>query len=175
MLEQAFSFSAEELELNRSGEFSSVQEDRLKQFREVRGCGRKAALIAFSVSALALFIVPIIFARESGMAQARPYIWSVAGFFLAIILIFGILDIFAGQNLTQGKMSTVEGGVETWKQEIGAKSSKVGTTYFMRIGHKKFQLMTEEQMNALEDDKDYRFYYVENGRVPIILSVEELD
>ena len=174
MLEQAFLFTAEELELNRSGKLSPDQEDRLEQYREVRGCGRPAALIFFSLTALAMFAFPWLLANEPGIDQARPYIWGVAGFFLVIVLIFGIVDLFTGQNLTKGKLSIMEGVVETWSKEIGARSSKVGTAYFLRVNFKEFQLSSEQQMEALHDDESYRFYYVENGRVPIIFSVEPL-
>ncbi|MFT5193026.1 MAG: hypothetical protein ACI9EW_000168 [Cellvibrionaceae bacterium] len=175
MLEQAFTFTAGELELNRSGQLSPVQEERLESYREVRGCGRRAALIAFGLTSLGIVILQLFLANESGIDEARPYIWGVAGFFLVIALIFGIVDFFTGQNLTQGKVSVMEGVVETWSKEIGARSSKIGTAYFLRVDYKEFQLSTEPQMEALQDDHAYRFFYVENGRVPIIFSVEPLD
>lgn len=175
MLEQAFSFTSEELELNRSGILSTAQEDRLESYREVRGCGRRVALIAFGFTALAMFVLPLFLANEPGMAEARLYIWGVAGFFLALVVIFGIIDFFTGQNLTHGKLSTMEGVVETWSKEISTQSSKIGDAYFLRVNNRQFQLATEQQMDALQDDKSYRFFYVENGRVPIIFSVEPID
>ncbi len=175
MLEDAFSFTAAELELNRSGKLSADQEARLEQFREMRGCGRRAAVIAFGLTAAGMFAVPLVLANEPGMGQARPYIWGVAGFIVAIMLIFSLVELFAGQKMAKGEISTMQGVVETWSKEIGARSSKVGTAYFMNVDFKKYQLTTEAQMEALEDDQSYRFYYIENGRVPIIFSVEQID
>lgn len=175
MLEDAFSFTAEELALNRDGQLSAPQEDRLQQHREVRGCGRRAAAIGFGLTAFGLILVPVIFANEPGMEQARPTIWGVAAFVIFIALLFSFLDIFAGRNLTDGTLSTMEGAVETWSKEIGARSSKIGTAYYLRVGPKQFQLTTKAQFDALNDYETYRFYYVANGRVPIIMSVEPVD
>ena len=174
MLEDAFTFTAEELELNRSGQLSEAQEARLDGYREMRGCGRRAALIAFGLTALILFIVPFLLANRPGMADARGYIWGVAVLFIVIVVIFAVMDSYTGQDLTQGKLSVMEGEVKTWSKEIGAKSSSVGTTYYLMVGLKQFQLSSEEQMNALHNEESYRFFYIENGRLPIIFSVERL-
>lgn len=174
MLEDAFVFTAEELELNRSGKLSEDQEARLEGYREMRGCGRRAALIAFGLTSLVMFVLPFLFANRPGMVDARSYIWSVAGFFLVLIIIFAVVDSYTGQNLSQGKISMMEGEVKTWSKEIGAKSSSVGTTYFLMVGGKQFQLSSAEQMNALHNEESYRFFYVDNGRLPIILSVERV-
>ena len=174
MLEDAFTFTAEELELNRSGQLSEAQEVRLDGYREMRGCGRRAALIAFGLTALILFVVPFLLANRPGMADARGYIWGVAVLFIVIVVIFAVMDSYTGQDLTQGKLSVMEGEVKTWSKEIGAKSSSVGTTYYLMVGLKQFQLSSEEQMNALHNEESYRFFYIENGRLPIIFSVERL-
>ncbi len=88
-LQDAFNFSVKELELNRAGQLSSVQEKRLESHRAVRGCGRRAAFIGLGGTALLAFLVPLFLANEPGIEQARPYIWGVAGFILALVLIFG--------------------------------------------------------------------------------------
>ena len=49
MLEEAFAFTAADLELNRQGKLSADQEARLESYREMRGCGRRAALIVFGL------------------------------------------------------------------------------------------------------------------------------
>ena len=175
MLEDAFAFTVEELELNRSGKISEAQEARLEGYREMRGCGRRAALIAFGLTSLILFAFPFLFANRPGMADARGFIWGVAVLFLVIIIIFAVMDSYSGQSLTKGEISMMEGEVKTWSKEIGAKSSSVGTTYYLMVGHKQFQLSSEEQMNALHNEESYRFFYVENGRLPIIFSVERLN
>jgi len=174
-LQEAFNFSAEELELNSAGQLSPSQEERLESHRSVRGCGRRAALIGFGTASAILFLLPFLFANEPGIDQARPYIWGVAGLFLALVLGFGVLDFFAGQDLTQGKISVLEGAVYTKFEEIGTRKSIIGTAYYLTVGLKQYQLASEAQMEALNTGEIYRFFYVPNGRVPIILSVEPLD
>lgn len=174
-LQEAFNFSADELELNRDDQLSPSQEKRLESHRSVRGCGRRAALIGLGATAVVFFLFPLLLANEPGIEQARPYIWGVAGLFLALLLVFGVLDYFAGQDLTQGKISVLEGAVYTKFEEIGTRRSKVGTAYYLTVGLKQYQLATEAQMEALNTGEIYRFFYVPNGRVPIILSVEPLE
>jgi len=172
-LEQAFAFSLAELDLNRQGKLSQAQGKRLAEYQKMRGCGRRAAAVAFGVTALGMAALALLF-DVPGIDQARPYLLLVAGVIALISLLSLVGDFLAGRDLAQGKLSVMEGKVQTWAKEIKASGSSLGTAYYIRIGRKKFQLETAQQMQALENNQTYRFYYVRNGRVPIIFSVEPM-
>ena len=172
-LEQAFAFSPAELELNRSGRLSQAQGERLVQYQQTRGCGRRAAAVAFGLTALAM-AAPALLLDVPGIDQARPYLLLVAGLIGLITLLSLVGDYLAGRDLAQGKLSVMEGKVQTWSKEIKASGSSLGTAYYLRISGKKFQLETDEQMQVLENNRTYRFYLVRNGRVPLIFSVEPI-
>lgn len=173
-LEQAFAFNPAELDLNRRGQLSTAQTKKLDKYRKMRGCGRRAAAIVFGLMAAGIAAAALLL-KAPGIDQARPYLLVVAGI-LAIIFLFSLISDFqAGRDLAQGNLSVAEGNVQTWAKEIKSNDGPVGTAYFMRIGRQKFQLETTQQMQVLQNNHSYRFYYVQNGRVPIILSVEPME
>ena len=173
-LKEAFDFSAAELELNKGRELSDAQKARLESHLELRGCGRRAALITFALSAAIIFMIPLIFSGQPAIEQARPYIWWVAALFLLIVALSALVEYFSGRDMTTGKISVMEGTVHTDSKEIGTRNNKVGTAYYLMVDNRQFQLTTPQQTEALTGGADYRFYYIPNGRIPIILSVEWL-
>lgn len=174
-LQEAFDFSVEELELNRAGDLSAAQQKRLESHLEVRGCGRRAALIAFGAIAAGMFVIPLLFSNESGISQARLFIWGVAGLILLLVIVFGLIEIFSGRDMSSGSIKVMEGVVHTKAKDIGARGSRLGTAYMLTIANREFQLMTAEQMDSFTGGYPYRFYYIPNGRVPIIFAVEPLE
>ena len=173
VLEQAFEFTPDELALNRAGRLSPAQKAKLAQYRQMRGCGRRAALIAFSLTAVGLAVMPFL-VEGPGMEQARPFIWGPAALFFVIALLALLLDYLSGRDLAQGRINVMEGQVKVWSKRVKSHYGNLGAAYYLKVGRKKYQLETANRMQALRDGGPYRFYFVSNGRVPIILSVEAL-
>lgn len=171
-LEQAFDFSAEELELNRSGRLSEKQRQRVKDILVVRKMGQRFALIGLGLPIVGMIGYLIYLAEQSQNAAARPYLLSVAGFLALMAVVFAIRGISARRTLTRGAIKSAEGKVKLWSKEIGRSGTALGTAYYLKVGRKKFQLESPTQFNGLKQKGSYRFFYVPNGPVPIILSVD---
>ncbi|WP_420632047.1 hypothetical protein [Candidatus Leptofilum sp.] len=172
-LNEAFSFNADALAKNRSGILTGVQVKRVQKYQQARGCGQRAAAIAFGLTAVA-FLAAALFLDASGIENARPFLVGFAGGFGGLFLLALARDYLSGRDLAQGKISVMEGKVQTWSKEVKTPDRRLGTAFFFKIGRKTYQLETAQQMATLQQNQTYRFYFVKNGRVPIILSVEEI-
>ena len=174
LLQQAFAFTLQELEANRTAQLSPAQVARLEKYRQQRGCGRRMAAIAFGLTALAMAAAAFLL-DAPGIEQARPYLLFVAGIVAVIFILSLVGDYLAGRDLAQSRITVAEGQVQTWSKEVKSPSSHLGTAYYFKIGRNKYQLESAQQMQALQNGRSYRFFFVKNGRVPIILSVEPLE
>ncbi|WP_420644836.1 hypothetical protein [Candidatus Leptofilum sp.] len=170
---EAFSFNADVLAKNRSGILTGAQVKRVQQYQQVRGCGQRAAAIALGVTAVAFFAIAMLL-DAPGIETARPFLIGFSGGFGGLFLLALARDYLAGRDLAQGRISVMEGSVQTWSKEIKTPDRRLGTAYFFKIGRKTYQLETAQQMAALQENQPYRIYFVKNGRVPIILSVKEI-
>ena len=170
-LKQVFDFSAEELELNQSGRLSSKQKERIKKVLIVRKMGQRFALIGLGLPIIGMIGYLIYLAEQSQNADARPYLLGVVGFLLLMLIIFAIRGISSRRLLSKGTIKSAEGRVKLWARKIGERGATYGTAYYLKVGRKKFQLESPDQFGGLQQGGNYRFFYVPNGPVPIILSV----
>ncbi len=172
-LESAFDFTPDELRCNKSGVLSNRQRSRVQAYAAINRKGRKFAQIAFGLTAIC-FSLPPLFLQGPGFDQAFPFL---AGFSAAIWSLFGAVagvTYLKSRDLAQGKINEIEGSVSLWQKEVQRHSVSLGTAYFIKLGGRTYQLESPEQAKALKTGQSYRFYFVPNGRVPIILSVVSL-
>ena len=173
-LQQAFDFSAEELELNRSGQLSAKQKARVQTILNTRKTGQRLALIGLGLPLGGMSGYLIFLASQPQNAIARPYLLGFAGVLLLTLLILLIRGILSRRKLANGTIKSIEGNVKTWSKNIGENGNRYGTAYYLKVGRRTFQLEVPAQIESLNQGRHYRFFYVPNGAVPIILSVEAI-
>ncbi len=170
-IRSAFSFSEEERSANASGLLSLRQKEMLSGYVKSRGCGTRSASVAIGLTAalmLGLFLL-ITEPESPGFRQAMPYMIGTWTAFLLIFTFFMILGRIRSRDLQNGRVSTAEGEISTWKKEYSH-----GTALYARVGGIRFQLHSAEQMEVLSRNSSYRIHYISNPPAHVVLSLEVL-
>ncbi|KAA3643052.1 MAG: hypothetical protein DWQ07_21280 [Chloroflexi bacterium] len=176
-LQAAFEFNEEDLSLNRSGTLSTKQKELLEKTRQMRGCGRRAAVIGLG-GTTGLYAVLFVYLLLSGTLNSLPAIigfGAVLALFVVVFLIAMIMDYLRGQDLKTGRITVLEGKASQHKEKkVRGNPSLMGNfmEYYVRIGSRRLRLETPERLNALRSEATYRLYIVKNLPVDIVLSVE---
>ncbi|HLY28349.1 MAG TPA: hypothetical protein VKQ72_18520 [Aggregatilineales bacterium] len=181
-LMQAVPFTAEELNMNRSGTVSEAQRARLgKQ----AGGTQAAALVMFVVFILiiaGIFAYLFVFTHTGDsllkMFTQDPSTLPIVGGVLGVValIIFGsfLRTLLRTSDLRSGKISVAEGKarVKTTRMTVGYVAT-VATGYELIVGRVKFYVARGVLDNIIEGAK-YRIYYVKNYPMHAVLSLEEV-
>ncbi len=117
-----------------------------------------------------LAFVPIVFLinRHSALALWLIWlVWLVTWIYLAVMVLR-----MSTVDTTADKLKTVEGRVETIKEEKTEDHAQKYYAYFWKIGGIKFDVADSDKVDMLEQGRTYRVYYLEPGKQ--ILSVERI-
>jgi hypothetical protein len=174
-LEAAFDFTADDLAANRAGRLSTVQQGRMST---ARTRGQATNLIMGGVFLVLLVVIAIVVLPGAMAPQASGSSAIPPGFIvLGLVVVAGIIALTLlrsrrGINRLTGAVFPVEGVAHTRARFFGDDSGvDTGMIYRVSIGGKTFVLINQQQVDAFEDGKDYRGYYVK-GTVAVLVSVE---
>jgi hypothetical protein len=128
--------------------------------------------IAFMI-VIAVVVVPQVTAGQGSSSSAIPP-WIIV---LVLAVVFGIIALTflrTRRKLTHltGEVLTVEGVANTRARSF-VTDDTVGMTFRLSIGKVTFAVPGPQQLDAFEDGKTYRGYYVK-GTLPILVSAEAL-
>lgn len=170
---QAFDFSPADLQANRRGLLTPTQENSLAETRRLRGCGQRAAYLAWGGSVL-IFAGVILFAVP---LNSLPYALLGLGLFTALFLAATLLGAIRSRDLKTGRISLAEGKAAGFAgREIKSKSGRVmGTAYFVEIARTRFRLAAQAQFEIFEPDQCYRIFYIKDPPLHFILSAEAIE
>jgi uncharacterized integral membrane protein len=183
----ALGFSAEELELNRSGRLSAAQNARLQSDR------RKATVRSVVVGLLFLVIFGVIAAivipqiskeKTQGSSSEVPIVIGVLAFMVFVLLLSLIRTRISYARRASGRVDRVEGVAKTRvhrvRGNVGDPSSGWvgyggGIRYELKIGGHMFFLPSRDVLHAFEAGQSYRGFYVGKRRTTAtLLSVEPI-
>lgn len=170
-LESVFDFTADDLASNAKGQLTERQQELLKSYRKVSGCGTITAFIAVIGS---FGVMAVIFLLSSDNESPLPpeamlAIGGVFGFAILLFLIFWLWGIYRVRYVRSPKVFDVTG-----QAHPKIKKRQYHTEYYVKIGNVRFQLQSKNQYDAIQADQTYRVYYVHYPPAHIILSIEPL-
>lgn len=165
---EAFNFTPEDLEANRSGRLTPAQAKRHRSVpaKTIIGC-MGASLLGFGLPAIGLAYVGL-----SNGDMTVLFLAVVVGVFCLMGLRFGIRKFLFGspnQPVTQVK-GTVRLEHSSEPRQTG-NTFEMHDTYTLRVNKLHFDL-SEAQFGTLADGKIYVVYYVA-GLEDVLVSIEE--
>lgn len=172
-LKAAFQFTDDDLAQNRAGRLSPTQQTRMAKSR--RG-GQIVNLVMGAIFIVGLVIIAIVvlpgsLAPQPSTSSAVPP--GIIVLVLAVVVVIIALTLLrTRRRLTRltGDVFTVEGPANT-RVRAFAEETVVAVTFRLSIGKTTFVLSDQQQLDAFEDGKPYRAYYVK-GTLPIIVAAE---
>jgi hypothetical protein len=168
MFMDAFSFDADDLELNRDDHVTYAQRDRLAAIYQQyhRGIVRTLGLVTGIMVVGLVFVLLIGQTTLAELEQGLPI--ALALLFVVVALTL-VASLVLSDDLRQVHMRVAEGKA---KLLLG---NYRGTPYYrVRLGRKTFNLMNERQFQCFESGARYRVYYVKYWP-DVVLSVERIE
>lgn len=171
-----YEFTEEDLKSNRNGFITPRQKEWINGFAKgISGMQRGNAKIAiiFPVIGMCIFFA-IMLPNESARTAFFADLTFVIIFALLVPFIAGIFALsvyFADRRaarLAEAKLKKAEGTVA-----LDEEYSKVGPTYFVRIGGTEYKF-GEDISSYFSEGGVYRIFYCETSMLKLILSHERL-
>ncbi len=172
-LQAGFGFTPDDLALNARGELSDRQKKLIEQRLSLQGPAGKIAFVVFALMALGFTALAFLI-DGGGAEEARPFLLGFAGLMWVILLCVWVLSCRTTRDLKRRRVTVLEGTVKLRRKEVRTPEIKIGTAFMMTVGRQRFQLEAPEQFAALTSGNTYRFHVIRNGRVPLVLSVQNL-
>lgn len=177
-LEAALGFTADDLTSNRAGKLSPTQQATMTVKRgqsQVVNLVMAGIFVAFLV-VIAIFVLPPLLAPQPATSSAVPAP-IIIGVIAVVALIIALTTVRSRRKFTQlnGAVFSAEGVVKTRAGAFG-DANQLGSTgmiYRVKIGSSTFAVSNQSQVDAFDDGKTYRGYYVKST-VPVLISAEEI-
>jgi hypothetical protein len=172
-----YEFTEEDLKSNRSGFITPRQQEWVKGFAQgISSTQRSTAKIAIVFPFLgACMILGMYLSNEDAQVAffANPQILIVLCLTLVLVVgIFALSIYFADRRaarLSEAVLKKAEGTVE-----LDEEYSKVGPTYFVRVGGAEFKF-GEDVSSYFAEGGVYRIFYCETSMLKLILSHERVE
>ncbi|MEP6478596.1 MAG: hypothetical protein ABJB03_04340 [Rhodoglobus sp.] len=177
-LEMALGFTPEDLTSNRAGKLSPTQQVKMTKNRgrsQVINLVMGGIFIVFLI-VIGVVVLPGLMAPQPANSSAIPApIIIGVGAFVALIIVFTVFRSRRKITGMDGAVLSVEGVVKTRSGAFGDANqfASTGMVYRVKIGSKTFAVSTQAQVDAFDDGKTYRGYYVDST-VPILVAAEEI-
>jgi hypothetical protein len=180
-------FTEEELRTNRAGRVSERQRERMARARS-RGrawIGMMALLVIAFVVVIAVVVLPKVSEnKSSGSPPMGPIVVAVLAF---VVLVMGLSILRSRRSLDRigaGKVQVTTGAAKTRARRMHGNVVDVsapgggyggGMRYELTIGSVRFIVAGQAVLDAFQDGRPYRGYYVGRGLVSSLLSAEPVD
>jgi hypothetical protein len=170
-LENTFDFTADDLTSNAKGKLTVRQEELLKSYRRISGCGAIVALIAV-IGSFGVLGAIVFFNLDSESPLPQEAVLAIGGVFgsvIVIFLVFWLWGIYRARYVRSPKVFDVTG-----EARPHLKKRQYHTEYYVSIGKVRFQMQSKNQYDAIQADQTYHVYYIHYPPTHIILSIELL-
>jgi uncharacterized integral membrane protein len=174
-LQAAFNFTPADLPDNRAGKLSPTQQARMSVTKgrgQIVNIVMGVIFIAFIV-VIAVVVLPQVTASQDPNSSAVPS-WIIVLVIAVVVGIIALSFLRTRRKLTNltGEVLTVEGVANTRARAFAGEDT-VDMIFRLSIGKMTFAVPGPQQLDAFEDGKTYRGYYVK-GTLPILVSAEAL-
>jgi hypothetical protein len=113
-------------------------------------------------------------AIETNQGGGKPTDMLIAVGYAAGFLLFAfVVSLIVERDLYSAHISIASGRAQTKMQRISTRGGSM-MIYILKIGRKRFDLISETALEAFEPGREYRVYYIRRGKLPIILSAEQV-
>lgn len=164
-LNEAFSFTQEDLAANTAGRITEKQSRRLQ---EIRRSSLKGHVMGGAAALSTVLLLTGVAMKTGGPDSTRFFFTALtAGIFFLLYGFFAVLALFRTWDTRTGKVSAAEG-----KLEVKRAKNRYGTIFTAKVGGVGFRLLDKAEFDSLKDHSYCRIYYVKNPPVHFILSVE---
>lgn len=183
-LAEALSFTEEEIAANRSGRLSEAQRERMKSSRSRGRAGTVVmgvVVVAF-IAVIAIVLLPKL-SIQTGPGSSTSVVAAIGA--LAFILVVMSISIRRTRRsldkLVPAQVERIEGVTTTREHQIrgnvGDPSSGMigyggGVRYEVTIGNVRFFVRSKAVLDAFDDGRNYRGYYVGKWIMATLLSAE---
>jgi len=173
LLETGFGFTLEELELNRKGLLSEAQLKKVQRQHSIQRFSLMAGMVLFSLITVATIVSAILPFTDSSVPISVFLSW------LPVVVVIGIVFMMSYRQykrLAKGEIQVIEGQVQMDRVPSYDPSGflhRLPPAFYIQNGWRKYHIAQGHQFKAMKG-LVYRFYIVPNGRMPVILSAEQV-
>ncbi len=175
-------FTQEEIAANRAGRLSDAQRERMKSSRS-RGRAGTVVMSVVVVAFIAVITVVILPRVSNGPGSSTSVLASIGALgLIAVVMSISILRTRRSlDKLVPAQVERIEGVTATREHalhgNVGDPSTGMigyggGVRYEVTIGGTRFFVQSKAVLDAFEDGRSYRGYYVGRGIMATLLSAE---
>ncbi len=167
----SFGFTQDDLLANRENKLTPRQQKLVTSYIKIAAVSTRLAVVACVGTVLLYFGIGYAMRPENGFGQALPYLIFAAALFVGIFAFFIMLGFSKSRQLRERQISTITGTANRSTKKLNYGR---WTAYYVMIGNIKFQLQSQDQFDILQDNAQYRVFYIQYPPAHIILSLEPL-
>ena len=170
-IQSAFEFDDATLKKNRSGELSEHQRQKLNIYKRYASMSSRVGMIAFIITIAFIcgsWAMSDPMSRNTFRDEAISFS-IITAFIIAALIYSWITYSIQAKRLNRAEILHVEGMVSKKKKRFRRSSLFI---YYVKVGKVKFRVDTAQKYEALREGGYYRFHYIKQPPMHIILSVE---
>ena len=170
-LQSRLHFSLDDLNANRENRLTDHQRLLVRSKQRAYVHNGSIALGVMWAIFVALMIGSVIGqgAKPEDM-RVLPYVLLAMTIIFALVLLFSRLY---ARDLMAGRISSVEGRADPREVQYQSRYSR-GISYQLRIGGRRFLMVSKLELSAFETGARYRVYYIRYAPLHVLLSAEAL-
>ncbi|MBC7879193.1 MAG: hypothetical protein H7Y59_18645 [Anaerolineales bacterium] len=168
----AFDFTNDDLLANRANKLTPNQHKQINSYIKIARISTRLALSACIGTVIVYFGIAYVLQPDNGFGQALPYLIFTAALFIGVFVFFIAVGIIQGRHLRERHISIIEGHASRSTRKL-----KHGrwTAYYVTIGNIRFQLSSQDQYEAFQDNVQYRVFYIQYPPAHLILAFEPIE